>query len=53
LRKEQNIDALYYAHGGKVPLAERVSICARDRKYEHFIRSMMPDRESAILDFGV
>jgi SAM-dependent methyltransferase len=53
LQKEQNIDAIYYAHGGKLSLAKRVSIFARDRMYEHFIRSMMPDRESTVLDFGV
>jgi hypothetical protein len=53
LRGEQNIDAMYYAHGGKLPLAVRISIFARDRMYEHFIAVMRPDRESTILDFGV
>lgn len=53
LDEEQNIDAIYYAHAGKLPLAGRISIFARDRMYEHFIAVMRPDRESTILDFGV
>jgi hypothetical protein len=53
LRGEQNIDAMYYAHGGKLPLAVRISSFAQDRMYEHFIAVMRPDRESTILDFGV
>jgi hypothetical protein len=51
--EEQNIDAIYYAHAGRLPLAKRISILARDRMYEHFIAVMKPDRESTILDFGV
>jgi SAM-dependent methyltransferase len=52
VRREQNIDRIYYAHGGKIPLAGRISLFARDRMYEHFIAMMRPDRESTILDFG-
>ena len=51
--EEQNTDRIYYVHGGKIPLAVRISLFARDRMYEHFIAVMRPDRESTILDFGV
>ena len=50
MRREQNTDRIYYAHGGKIPLAVRISLFARDRMYEHFIAVMRPDRESTILD---
>lgn len=53
MQKEQNIDGIYYAHGGKLPLAVRISTFARDRMYAHFMAVMRPDRESTILDFGV
>jgi hypothetical protein len=53
LQEEQNIDGIYYAHGGKLPLAVRISTLARDRMYAHFMAVMRPDRESTILDFGV
>jgi SAM-dependent methyltransferase len=53
LHKDQNTDRVYYAHSGKIPLAVRISLFARDRMYEHFIAVMRPDRESTILDFGV
>lgn len=53
LHEEQNIDGIYYAHAGKLPLAGRISVFARDRMYEHFIAVVGPDRESTILDFGV
>jgi len=53
LREDDNIDTIYYAHGGKLPFSRRISIFARVRMYEHFITIMAPDQESTILDFGV
>jgi hypothetical protein len=53
LRGEQNIDAIYCAHGGKLPLAQRNSLFSRDRMYERFIAVMRPDQENTISDFGV
>jgi|SRR5215469_1801034 len=46
-------DAIYYAHGARLPLAARVIIFAREQMYRHFIKVMNPDPESTLLDFGV
>lgn len=49
----RNEDAIYYAHGMKLPLAQRVAIFARRRMFKHFLSVMRPAREARILDFGV
>jgi SAM-dependent methyltransferase len=46
-------DAIYYEHAGNLALAQRVSIHARTRMYQHFLETMRPDAATAILDFGV
>ncbi len=46
-------DAIYYAHGMKLPLAQRITVYARKRMYEHFRNAMCPTPATNILDFGV
>ena len=48
-----NIDDIYYEHAMSIPLARRVLIFARKSMYQHFIKTMRPNSESLILDFGV
>jgi hypothetical protein len=46
-------DSIYYAHGMKLPLSQRLAIYARRRMLDHFMRVMHPHPTSTIMDFGV
>jgi hypothetical protein len=46
-------DSIYYAHGMKLPLSQRVAIYARRRMLDHFMQVMRPQPTSTIMDFGV
>ncbi len=48
----KNIDDIYYEHVMSVPMAERIMNLARQKMYEHFIKTMQPHKNSKILDFG-
>jgi hypothetical protein len=45
-------DQRYFQHTGKLKLARRVSLIARRRVYELFLRSMQPSTSERILDIG-
>jgi SAM-dependent methyltransferase len=47
------IDSIYYAHGMKLPLSQRVAIFARKRMLTHFTSVMRPTPSTTIVDFGV
>lgn len=47
------VDAIYYEHAGKLPLARRVSYIARHRLCDFFFEAMAPSPTDRVLDVGV
>lgn len=47
------VDAIYYEHAGKLPLARRVSYIARRRLCQFFLDTMQPSESDRVLDVGV
>ncbi len=47
------VDAVYYAHAGKLPLVRRVSYAARRRVCQLFFDVMRPSATDRVLDVGV
>jgi hypothetical protein len=47
------VDAIYYEHAGKLPLARRVSYIARRRLCQFFLKTMRPGAHDRVLDVGV
>jgi hypothetical protein len=47
------VDAIYYEHAGKLPLARRVSYIARRQLCEFFLKTMQPGAHDRVLDVGV
>jgi hypothetical protein len=48
----QHDDSVYYRTHGNVPLAQRVSLFARRRMFNLFMRTMGPDENTTVLDIG-
>jgi hypothetical protein len=49
----EKVDAIYYEHAARLPLARRVSFIARRRLCRLFFDTMQPSRDDRILDVGV
>jgi hypothetical protein len=49
---QDTIDKIYYAHAGKLPLAQRISFIARKRVVSLFFDIMQPRQTSKVLDVG-
>lgn len=49
---QHNIDEIFYAHAGKIPLANRVSFLARKRVISLFFEVVKPDQNIKVLDIG-
>lgn len=45
--------SVYYQHSGPLPLASRLSLRARGRMFQRFMRAMRPDSSTRVLDVGV
>ncbi|MGO9018999.1 MAG: methyltransferase domain-containing protein [Syntrophobacteraceae bacterium] len=43
----------YYMHTGRLPIASRLSLYARRRMFELFMKTMRPTENTSILDLGV
>ncbi len=53
LRKETNIDSIYYRDGVDKSIAMRLLKKARIEIHQLFLREMKPDAETTVLDIGV
>lgn len=53
MSERPTIDSIYYAHGMKLPLSQRVAILARKRMLAHFVSVMQPAPSTTVVDFGV
>ena len=51
--RSPKVDAIYYEHAGKLPLARRVSYIARRRLCQFFLETMRPGAQDRVLDVGV
>jgi SAM-dependent methyltransferase len=50
---QDKVDSIYYAHGMKLPLSQRLAIHARKNMLEHFVAVMRPVSSTTVIDFGV